>query len=118
MGSDHSAVISSHETITSPRGNDVFTVNANLIKHPRIHAELRTLARTAVNAHKGGEGAVACVKKLKHEVRKLLRIETRKHAQRTHSEMDEVEKKLAALHLNQTNTPTPSGVNSRRLLQL
>ena len=31
--------------------------------------------------------------------------------------MDAVEKKLAALHLNQTNSPTPSGVNSRRLLQ-
>ena len=53
-----------------------------------------------------------------HEVRELLRIETRKHATRAHGEMDEVEKKLSALHLNETILPTPAGVNQRKQLQL
>ena len=90
--SDHSAVSSTLEFITTPRGNDVFTVNANLIKHPAIHSQLRKIVISITREREQGKTAIACVKRLKHEVRKYLRKETRTHATKNNSEIDELKK--------------------------
>ena len=80
--SDHSAVVSSLEIVTTPRGHDVFTVNPNLIKHLSVHSELRSITFAILVEWLRGKPAVASIKKLKHEVRKYLRKETKKYDQR------------------------------------
>ena len=115
--SDHSAVISSLEIVTTPRGNDVFTLNANLINHPIIHAHLRTIISTVKKARAAGLSAVACMRKLKFEVRKYLRSETRRHAKKTNEEIEGIELQLDCIHRNQSLHPSSEGVEARRELQ-
>ena len=118
VSSDHSAVISTLTFVDRVRGSDVYTLNANLIKHPSIHARLHQIIIEIVEKKwEKGESAVACMKKLKHEVRKLLRNETRKHAKKTNAEIESIEMRLRSLHNNQCRSSTTEGVSGRKVLQ-
>ena len=95
----------------------MYTLNANLLKHPLIHTHIHQIVKQVAATHKAGETAVACVKKLKHEVRKYLKKETRIHAKKTNNEIDGVEARLRSLHTQQRNRQTAAGIRSRKVLQ-
>eukprot|EP00965_Chrysotila_dentata_P030919 1030137-Pleurochrysis_carterae.AAC.1 len=118
--SDH-AIVTSKATFLDEssytKGNDLFTINPQVINIPDTRKLLIDEINKTVKAHKKNSSQVqATIGTFKYKIRAILKKATRQNAKKINDDIANIDHLLSLLHMNQTRKPSAEGAATRTRL--